>query len=151
MFFVGFIFNVVLLLVLYNFVTKLEGKDCGCSDEVRRPLVKQGALLLLALNVLAIVASMLSEKMTKVLLLAIALVSFPYFILYASYLIRLRAIGCECSDMPQRNVLFWYTMYGIGLYTISILALIVMLVFKGDKLKNLAQKMNKSPRNNRSK
>lgn len=138
----GFVFSFVVLVILYHFVTKLEEKNCECSDEVRRPLVKRGAQVLLALNALAIVASLISEKMARVILVIISLISFPYFFLYTSYIMRLRAIGCGCSDMPQRNVLFWYSMYCIGIYTISIVTLISFIVLKNKEILSALKKYN---------
>jgi flagellar biosynthesis protein FlhB len=129
------IVGVVLMLLTYMYITKLERINCACAEHPYKNFMKN--YIIFAVIFLAITAFMPPSQVVGMagetcgIVYAVitwvyniaTIVFFVYALQYVRFLVREK---CQCSEDIRREVLYWWSI--IELVILSILVLLPFLI-----------------------
>lgn len=151
------VIGIVLMVVTYTYIDKLEKAECACAEHPYKNFIKN--YILFAIVFLAITAFLPPSKVVGMLgplygfvyvvlkwvYVIATFIFFVYALQYVRYLVKEK---CKCSEDVRRSVLYWWSVVEIIIFSILVLLpFLVMFVSGGvalavasgkDALQNLA-------------
>ena len=151
------VIGIILMVVTYTYIDKLEKAECTCAEHPYKNFIKN--YILFAVVFLAITAFLPPSKVVGMLgplygfiyvvlkwvYVIATFVFFVYALQYVRYLVKEK---CKCSEDVRREVLYWWSVVEIMIFSILVLLpFLVMFVSGGvalavasgkDAMRNLA-------------
>lgn len=134
------IIGVILMIVTYTYITKLERIKCVCSEHPYRKFIKKYLMFaIIFLGVTAfippsIVIGQLGElygfiyMIIKWVFVITTVIFFVYALQYVRYLAREK---CKCSEDIRREVLYWWSITELVILGILVLLPVLLILING--------------------
>lgn len=126
--------GLVLMVVSYAYIQKLENIKCQCSEHPHRKFIKNYLMFAIAWMLINIfVTPSMINKMNNSLAVAYAIANFVYGVVtFAFFIVALRYVRflmkekCKCSEDLRREVLYVWSI--VEIIIISVLVILPILV-----------------------
>ena len=132
--FIHFIF-VILLVIIYTYIYKLENIGCECSDHSNKAFIKTFTIISLVYFFITAFIPMkeIAKKMGSVIVQLLAFGSFIFFLTFVVYIyyafdyVRyLMNEKCKCSEDLRRDIIAIGTMISLFLFIILLFTIIII-------------------------
>ena len=110
--------------IFLNFVLKLERKQCECSRDVRRDIIKYYSVVLIVFSLLMKVVPKKSPLLVKYVLPLAGLLNLVYIGVVVSYVHKLVNKKCECSGTWGRDVMYYYSLLILAVMLITLVTIV---------------------------
>jgi len=119
-----FLMTLLIQGIFLNFVVKLERKQCECSRDIRRDIIKYYSVVLIVLSLLMIVVPKNSPLLVKYVLPLAGLLNLVYIGVVVSYVHKLVNKKCECSGTWGRDVMYYYSLLILAVMLITLVTIV---------------------------
>ena len=132
--FIHFIF-VILLVIIYTYIYKLENIGCECSDHSNKAFIKTFTIISLVYFFITAFIPMkeIAKNMGSVIVQLLAFGSFIFFLTFVVYIyyafdyVRyLMNEKCKCSEDLRRDIIAIGTMISLFLFIILLFTIIII-------------------------
>jgi hypothetical protein len=123
-----FLMTLVIQGIFLNFVLKLERKQCECSRDIRRDIIKHYSVVLIALSLLMIVVPKKSPLLVNYVLPLTGLLNLVYIGVVVSYVHNLVNKKCECSGTWGRDIMYYYSLLILAVILLSLVTMVGSLI-----------------------
>ena len=123
-----FLMTLLIQGIFLNFVLKLERKQCECSRDIRRDIIKHYSVVLIALSLLMIVVPKKAPLLVNYVLPLTGLLNLVYIGLVVSYVHNLVNKKCECSGTWGRDVMYYYSLLILAIMLLSLVTMVGSLI-----------------------
>lgn len=135
-FILGNVFFIVLYLVMFNYVQKLEETGCACSSDWRRHFIYWYLVFATLFTIVSMVMTSYGGMFTMGKLMGYGILNLIYGILTIIFVVvaiqyvhRLKVEKCKCSEAVGRNVIqivsWFYVILWAVVFMLSLHSLIV--------------------------
>jgi hypothetical protein len=104
--------SIILASVFFNFVRQLE-KDCHCMDGWKRNFIKYYSLSIMVMNTVLLTGVSSSNELFTLVSTLLNLLGGVYIYTLFTYSKKLRKLNCTCSDVWQRQLMFYYSQFNL--------------------------------------
>ena len=123
-----FLMTLVIQGIFLNFVLKLERKQCECSRDIRRDIIKHYSVVLIALSLLMVFVPKRAPLLVNYVLPLAGLLNLVYIGLVVSYVHNLVNKKCECSGTWGRDVMYYYSLLILAIMLLSLVTMVGSLI-----------------------
>jgi len=123
-----FLMTLVIQGIFLNFVLKLERKQCECSRDIRRDIIKHYSVVLIALSLLMVFVPKKAPLLVNYVLPLAGLLNLVYIGVVVSYVHNLVNKKCECSGTWGRDVMYYYSLLILAIMLLSLVTLVGSLI-----------------------
>ena len=131
---------ILINLILFSYVLKLEREKCECSDDWKRSYIKYYTSILVILSLIVIILPVFLGNKTpknikplttfiRVIVLLATLVQVYVVFTYSQTLNCIKK-KCECSNDWRGSLMYWLGVFGFVIYTLMILVYITCAFIK---------------------
>ena len=123
-----FLMTLAIQGIFLNFVLKLERKQCECSRDIRRDIIKHYSVVLIALSLLMVFVPKNAPLLVNYVLPLAGLLNLVYIGVVVSYVHNLVNKKCECSGTWGRDVMYYYSLLILAIMLLSLVTMVGSLI-----------------------
>ena len=125
---------ILINIIIFNFVYKLEKNKCPCSKGYKRDFIKYYSLLTILIGIIFIIGSLknLSNSLLQLLSIIYSILGLVniYFLFTFSQEIVIKK--CDCSKSWDQKFLYYYSMVVMSTYIILITIILFKSLFRNE-------------------